>query len=69
MICAVGCVSPAIGIANLKSLTMPYKGVYPLCRWHYDEVLNGTWAVELEGWEALPGGEGQTGLDLNRDQA
>ena len=54
MKCAVGCVSPAVGIANLSSTKDDYKGVYPLCNYHYTEVINGRWVVRLEGWEELP---------------
>lgn len=50
--------SPAIGIANLRGTnqyTAGTDGQYPLCSWHYKELLEGRWtSVELLGWEDLP---------------
>jgi hypothetical protein len=51
---------PAIGIANLKgklgnTSTAGAKGQYPLCAWHYGEIVAERWlSVNLLGWEPFP---------------
>ena len=64
MKCNIGCaetIDPAIGIANLRgkvgTSTEGTRGQYPLCRFHYTEIIEGRWGtVELEGWEPLVAG-------------
>lgn len=54
--CALGCLSPPIGEAELAS---PYtSGRYPLCTYHYHTLIEGKWTgVTLKSWtqtETLP---------------
>ena len=50
---------PAIGIANLVgkpgTSTAGCKGQYPLCKFHHNEIVSGSWgSVNMVGWESLP---------------
>jgi len=59
MKCAIGCLeqrSPVIGVANLRGKegtpVAGTSGQYPLCKKHYEEVMDGRWGnVVMEGWE------------------
>lgn len=67
--CAIGCGpgSPAVGYANLRGVREPVRGVtgvYPLCRHHYRELLDGKWGnVILDGWEEIPHADQQESSD------
>lgn len=63
--CAVGCgiSSPPIGIANIQgkkgSVVEGVQGQYPLCAYHYESALNGSWVnIDLLGWEPFPDVDG-----------
>lgn len=59
MRCAFKCsLHPAIGIANVEgnpdSHISGQAGSYPLCHYHYTELIEGRWnTVTLVGWEPL----------------